>query len=131
MTFTPRTTELSTNHNFEEHSCGFGNPFFITEGRNSSQSHQFMTHRVLQQQAVVPLKHEQPVCAATTVCCLFTASYKPKTSSHPFSPKDTLLLREGGRGGVQQQLQQQFHLARAAGHPQKCRSLSTYEKIWV
>lgn len=52
----------------------------------------------------------QTACAATSVSNLFAASDKTKTSSHLFSPKDTLLLREES-GKSFQQLQQQLHLA--------------------
>lgn len=72
---------------------------------------------------------------ATSESNLFAASDKLKTSSHPFSPKDTLTLlfcegAEGMRGGESfQQLQRHFHWVRAAFRSLHC--YSVYEIIWV
>lgn len=77
----------------------------------------------------------QTARGATSESNLFAASDKPKTSSHPFYPKDTLTLlfcegAEGMRGGESfQQLQRQFHWVRAAFHSLHC--YSVYEIIWV
>lgn len=61
--------------------------------------------------------------------------WQTQKSSHPFYPKDTLTLlfcegAEGMRGEESfQQLQRQFHWARAAFHSLHC--YSVYEIIWV